>query len=69
MARTKKNIEAGDLRAALGRHRITRSSVARALGYSEDYINKIVNDKRRAEARRAEILEYIEQQTNKRGTR
>ena len=65
MARTK--IEAGDLRAALGRHRITRRQVARALNLSEDYIRRIVNDGRSAQARRAEIMEYIKQQANKRG--
>ncbi|MDD3535198.1 MAG: helix-turn-helix transcriptional regulator [Candidatus Cloacimonetes bacterium] len=48
-----------DLRAGMARKGISQKEVAAALGLSSDYVCKILNDKRVARERRAQIQEYI----------
>lgn len=48
-----------ELRAEAARGNITRREIAAALGLSYDYIRRIFSGSRDAEARRAQIQEYI----------
>lgn len=49
-----------DLRAEMARRNISRKEVAERLGLSYSYVRKILAGLRDAEARRAEIGEFLE---------
>ena len=51
--------DAADLRAAAARARLTKKEIAEALGLSADYVRRIMAGSRDAEARRAQIQEFI----------
>jgi hypothetical protein len=52
-------MSAAELRAELGRHCITRKQVAEALGFTPEYIKKILREKRKAPQVRKQITDYI----------
>ncbi len=61
----KKVLTAAKIRAEIASRQITRRSLAKTLGWSEDYIKKILQGRRTAEAVRRQITDYLYPPTNK----
>ena len=56
---SKKIMSASQIRAEMARHLISRRTISKELGISYDYTRKILLGKRDAQARRAEMAQYI----------